>query len=175
MGVLGLEISRQIEIKRARRGCGVPQRAPPRDYEGEARHAVQAFIGRGGRGRDIPALKLDPLGPEAADAIQEQRDIAMSGTEPGDALNIIQAPGRGLVLDYGDPRDSPTRKLGLQPLQPERLAPFVPEHNMIDMMNFRDPREALAINAVGQDQEPPRGRRQAGQHGLQRGRAGTRE
>ena len=163
-----LPLVEEIEGERGRIAFAGLQRFSAADDEAHAGHAFQAFVGGSGDRIEGDLAGIHRQGAEGAHGIDEQAP-ARAGDDGGDLGDGVQHAGGGLAMDDGDMGDggiAGQRLLHRRGIHRPVLRPF--EHGMSAAVIVADPRDALAIGAVDQDQQLARGRHEAADHGLDR-------
>ncbi len=124
---------------------------------------MQAFVGRGGHGRETRVAEVEGFGTEAADTVDEQPQ-ASRPAEFAQGTQLVEPPGRRLMMHDRDMSTAPRFGLLRESTHVQCLHPVADDSlagNSVLRANLRHP---LAVHAVFRAQHSPLFRDHGGNH-----------
>src|SRR5207253_9447690 len=103
------------------------ERAPPGNDEGHAGGPMEALVGGGGAGEQIPLGEGHLLCSKAAHRVEQERS-AEARAQGSEASDVVQASTGGLVVDGDHVGEGASRKAKLRTVQAPGTRPPALQH-----------------------------------------------
>ncbi len=142
-----LKLCKTSEVEIVRTAVRARESRAPYQHERDTGHAMQAFVGRAGHGRQARVAEVDGFGTEAADCVDEQAQPS-GATQFAQRSQVVEPTRRGFMMHDSQVRAAHRLGLLCERIHVQRLHPVADDPLAGNGVLRTDLRHPLAVHAV---------------------------